>query len=92
MELKENSEPFRWKDKRYWKSIPHVIGPDGRPMPRKAIKTKKESDDKLSDFARQFFYGLCSHAANAHSKALPLRRPKNCDLIAKCSMVGEDNT
>ncbi|KAD6794826.1 hypothetical protein E3N88_05722 [Mikania micrantha] len=26
------------------------------------------------------------------SKALPLRRPKNCDLIAKCSMVGEDNT
>lgn len=58
MELKENSEPYRREDREFWQALPHVNGPDGRPIPRKAIKTKKEADDKFWDFARQFFFGL----------------------------------
>ena len=42
----------------FLKAVPNVLGLDGRPMPRKAIKTKRESDDKFWDFARQFFFGL----------------------------------
>ncbi|KAE8711643.1 Detected protein of confused Function [Hibiscus syriacus] len=41
-----------------WQAVPHVIGLDGRLMPRKAIKTREESDDKFWDFTRQFFFGL----------------------------------
>lgn len=72
MELKENSEPYRWEDKKYWKSIPHVIGPDGRPMPRKAIKTKKESDDKFWDFAKQFFFGLWGFRQRPYPPGRPI--------------------
>ncbi|KAL8238285.1 hypothetical protein R6Q59_019366 [Mikania micrantha] len=72
MELKENSEPFRWEDKRYWKSIPHVIGPDGRPIPMKAIKTKKESDDRFWDFAKQFFFGLWGFRQRPYPPSRPI--------------------
>ncbi|KAJ0743238.1 putative protein TIC56 [Helianthus annuus] len=72
MELKENSEPYRWEDKKYWKSLPHVIGPDGRPMPRKAIKTKKESDDKFWDFAKQFFFGLWGFRQRPYPPGRPI--------------------
>ncbi|PHU04312.1 Protein TIC 56, chloroplastic [Capsicum chinense] len=58
LELKENSAPYRSEDKKLWPEVPNVIGLDGRPMPRKDIKTKKESNDKFWDFARQFFFGL----------------------------------
>lgn len=57
-ELKENERPYRREDRKLWEKLPYVTGLDGRPMPRKAIKTKKESDDKFWDFARQFFFGL----------------------------------
>lgn len=72
MELKENSDPYRMEDKKYWKSIPHVIGPDGRPMPRKAIKTKKESDDKFWDFAKQFFFGLWGFRQRPYPPGRPI--------------------
>ncbi|KAK9073041.1 hypothetical protein SSX86_007363 [Deinandra increscens subsp. villosa] len=72
MELKENSEPYRWEDKKYWKSIPNVIGPDGRPMPRKAIRTKKESDDKFWDFAKQFFFGLWGFRQRPYPPGRPI--------------------
>ncbi|KAM1038290.1 hypothetical protein ACFX13_033731 [Malus domestica] len=39
LELKENDRPYRDEDKKLWQAVPCVIGPDGRPMPRKAIKT-----------------------------------------------------
>ncbi|KAJ6804777.1 protein TIC 56, chloroplastic [Iris pallida] len=58
MDLKENEKPYRKEDRELWKQLPHVPGLDGRPMPRKAIKTKRESDAKFWDFARQFFFGL----------------------------------
>ncbi|XVF76878.1 hypothetical protein PTKIN_Ptkin13bG0302400 [Pterospermum kingtungense] len=58
MELKDNEEPYRKEDKKLWQAVPHVIGLDGRPMPRKATKTREESDDKFWDFPKQFFFGL----------------------------------
>uniref|UniRef100_A0A5B6ZBY6 GYF domain-containing protein n=1 Tax=Davidia involucrata TaxID=16924 RepID=A0A5B6ZBY6_DAVIN len=58
LELKENDRPYRREDKKLWKALPNVIGLDGRPMPRKSIKTKRESDDKFWDFTKQFFFGL----------------------------------
>ncbi|KAJ9545235.1 hypothetical protein OSB04_024942 [Centaurea solstitialis] len=71
-ELKENSVPYRWEDKKYWQSIPHVIGPDGRPMPRKAIRTAKESDDKFWDFAKQFFFGLWGFRQRPYPPGRPI--------------------
>ncbi|XP_027336128.1 protein TIC 56, chloroplastic [Abrus precatorius] len=58
LELKANEKPYHKEDWELWKEVPHVIGLDGRPMPRKALKTKKEADDVFWDFARQFFFGL----------------------------------
>ncbi|KAL7219995.1 hypothetical protein ACSBR2_012953 [Camellia fascicularis] len=37
LELKENESPYRSEDAKLWKAVLHVIGLDGRPMPRKAI-------------------------------------------------------
>ncbi|KAF6164811.1 hypothetical protein GIB67_005870 [Kingdonia uniflora] len=45
MELKENENPYRKEDRKLWKALPHVPGLDGRPLPRKAIKTRNESND-----------------------------------------------
>lgn len=58
MELKENENPYHKEDRELWKALPNVIGLDGRPMPRKALKTRQEAHDKFWDFARQFFFGL----------------------------------
>lgn len=56
----------------YVKAVPNVIGLDGRPMPRKAIKTKKESDDKFWDFARQFFFGLWGFRQRPYPPGRPI--------------------
>lgn len=58
MELQENEKPYHREDRDLWKALPHVPGLDGRPMPRKAQKSRREADDKFWDFARQFFFGL----------------------------------
>lgn len=72
MELKANSIPYRWEDRKFWQALPHVTGPDGRPMPRKAIITKKESDDKFWDFARQFFFGLWGFRQRPYPPGRPI--------------------
>lgn len=72
LELKENENPYRDEDKKLWRAIPHVPGLDGRPMPRKAIKTKRESDDKFWDFARQFFFGLWGFRQRPYPPGRPI--------------------
>ncbi|KAI5664959.1 hypothetical protein M9H77_24282 [Catharanthus roseus] len=72
LELKENSNPYRKEDKELWKALPNVIGLDGRPMPRKSIKTKRESDDKFWDFARQFFFGLWGFRQRPYPPGRPI--------------------
>jgi hypothetical protein len=72
MELKENDTPYRKEDKKLWQALPHVTGLDGRPMPRKAIKTRKESDDKFWDFARQFFFGLWGFRQRPYPPGRPI--------------------
>ncbi|WOL05570.1 hypothetical protein Cni_G14299 [Canna indica] len=72
MELKENEHPYRREDRELWKKLPHVPGLDGRPMPRKAIKSKKESDDKFWDFARQFFFGLWGFQQRPYPPGRPI--------------------
>lgn len=57
-ELKRNEKPYRFEDRKLWKALPHVTGLDGRPMPRRAICTPEDSDDKFWDFCKQFFFGL----------------------------------
>lgn len=72
LELKENDTPFRKEDKKLWQALPHVPGLDGRPMPRKAIKTREESDDKFWDFARQFFFGLWGFRQRPYPPGRPI--------------------
>lgn len=72
MELKENDRPYRDEDKKLWQAVPNIIGPDGRPMPRKAIKTREESDDKFWDFARQFFFGLWGFRQRPYPPGRPI--------------------
>ncbi|XP_074302070.1 protein TIC 56, chloroplastic-like [Silene latifolia] len=72
MELKENEKPYRSEDKKLWKSVPHVRGLDGRPMVRKTIKSKRESDDKFWDFARQFFFGLWGFRQRPYPPGKPI--------------------
>ena len=72
MELKENEEPFRKEDKKLWQALPHVIGLDERPMPRKGIKTREESDDKFWDFTKQFFFGLWGFPRDLIGRVDPL--------------------
>lgn len=72
MELKENDTPYRKEDKKLWQAVPHVPGLDGRPMPRKAIKSKKESDDKFWDFAKQFFFGLWGFRQRPYPPGRPI--------------------
>ncbi|XP_051113831.1 protein TIC 56, chloroplastic [Andrographis paniculata] len=71
-ELQENSVPWRREDKKLWQAVPNVMGLDGRPMPRKAIKTKQESDDKFWDFARQFFFGLWGFRQRPYPPGRPI--------------------
>lgn len=72
MELKENERPYHREDWEVWKNVPHVIGLDGRPMPRKAQKTKEEADDKFWDFARQFFFGLWGFRQRPYPPCRPI--------------------
>ncbi|KAK9291033.1 hypothetical protein L1049_009217 [Liquidambar formosana] len=72
MELKENENPYRKEDRKLWKALPHVTGLDGRPMPRKAIKSRKESDDKFWDFTRQFFFGLWGFRQRPYPSGRPI--------------------
>ncbi|KAE8696502.1 Protein TIC 56 [Hibiscus syriacus] len=72
MELKENEEPYRKEDKKLWQAVPHVIGLDGRPMPREAIKTREETDDKFWDFTRQFFLGLWGFRQRPYPPGRPI--------------------
>lgn len=72
LELKENESPYRSEDAKLWKAVPHVIGLDGRPMPRKAIQTKRQSDDKFWDFARQFFFGLWGFRQRPYPPGRPI--------------------
>ncbi|KAL3622746.1 Protein TIC 56, chloroplastic [Castilleja foliolosa] len=72
IELQNNSVPYRREDKKLWQAVPNVIGLDGRPMPRKAIKTKNESDDKFWDFARQFFFGLWGFRQRPYPPGRPI--------------------
>ncbi|XP_050212538.1 protein TIC 56, chloroplastic [Mercurialis annua] len=72
LELKENQLPYRWEDRKVWEKVPNVIGLDGRPMPRKAIKTKEESDDKFWDFARQFYFGLWGFRQRPYPSSRPI--------------------
>ncbi|XP_031128894.1 protein TIC 56, chloroplastic [Ipomoea triloba] len=70
--LRENSAPYQREDRKLWKAVPNVIGLDGRPMPRKSIKTKEESDDKFWDFARQFFFGLWGFRQRPYPPGRPI--------------------
>ncbi|KAK4794041.1 hypothetical protein SAY86_012035 [Trapa natans] len=72
MELRENENPYRNEDRKLWKALPHIPGLDGRPMPRKAIKTREESDDKFWDFARQFFFGLWGFRQRPYPPGRPI--------------------
>ncbi|ONK61825.1 uncharacterized protein A4U43_C08F33980 [Asparagus officinalis] len=72
VELKENERPYRKEDWKLWKKLPHVPGLDGRPMPRKAIKTRRQSDDKFWDFARQFFFGLWGFRQRPYPPGRPI--------------------
>lgn len=72
MELKENEVPYRKEDRKLWKALPHVPGLDGRPMPRKAIKTREESDDKFWDFTKQFFFGLWGFRQRPYPPGRPI--------------------
>lgn len=71
-ELRENRDPYRREDRDYWRAIPNVTGLDGRPMPRKAIKTRKESDDKFWDFMRQFQFGLWGFRQRPYPPGRPI--------------------
>lgn len=72
MELEENDTPYRKEDKDLWRAVPHVPGFDGRPMPRKAIKSKEESDDKFWDFMKQFLFGLWGFRQRPYPPGRPI--------------------
>ncbi|KMT12387.1 hypothetical protein BVRB_5g103200 [Beta vulgaris subsp. vulgaris] len=72
MELKENDRPYRGEDAKLWKAVPNVPGLDGRPMPRKAIQSQEESDDKFWDFAKQFFFGLWGFSQRPYPPGRPI--------------------
>lgn len=72
VELKKNDKPYRPEDKKLWRALPHVIGLDGRPMPRKAIKTKEESDNKFWDFMKQFQFGLWGFRQRPYPPGRPI--------------------
>nr|QKY65051.1 chloroplast protein import component Tic56 [Passiflora pittieri] len=71
-ELLKNSLPFRWGDRKQWQGVPHVPGSDGRPLPRKAIMTRKDSDNKFWDFARQFFLGIWGFRQRPYPSSRPI--------------------
>lgn len=72
LELRENERPYRSEDRDLWKKLPHVPGLDGRPLPRKSIKTRRESDDKFWDFTKQFFFGLWGFRQRPYPPGRPI--------------------
>lgn len=72
MEVKRNERPHHKEDWEAWKGLPNVIGLDGRPMPRKALKTKADANDKFWDFARQFFFGLWGFRQRPYPTGRPI--------------------
>lgn len=70
--LKENTRPYWDEDNELWQALPNVMGVDGRPMPRKAIKTRKESQDKFWDFTKQFFFGLWGFRQRPYPRGRPI--------------------
>lgn len=49
-----------------------MIGLDGRPMPRKSIKTFNESEEKFWDFTKQFFFGLWGFQQRPYPRGRPI--------------------
>ncbi|GLT92760.1 hypothetical protein SLE2022_105820 [Rubroshorea leprosula] len=74
--LEENAAPYRGEDRELWEAIPHLTGLDGRPMPRKAIKTRVESDNKFWDFLRQFLFGLWGFRQRPYPAGRPIDFPQ----------------
>lgn len=72
MELKANDAPYCREDSKLWKAIPHVTGFDGRPMPRKALRSSKEADDKFWDFFKQFLFGLWGFKQRPYPPGRPI--------------------
>ncbi|GKV06097.1 hypothetical protein SLEP1_g18028 [Rubroshorea leprosula] len=75
-EMEENAAPYRGEDRELWEAIPHLTGLDGRPMPRKAIKTRVESDNKFWDFLRQFLFGLWGFRQRPYPAGRPIDFPQ----------------
>ncbi|CAN1142148.1 Protein TIC 56, chloroplastic [Linum perenne] len=70
--LEENDEPCNLEDSDLWQSVPHVPGLDGRPLPRKSIKTERERENKFWDFSRQFFLGLWGFRQRPYPDGRPI--------------------
>ncbi|XP_057487559.1 protein TIC 56, chloroplastic-like [Actinidia eriantha] len=71
-ELRRNSIPMQSDDAKLWEALPHVIGPDGRPMPRRAIKSEKEADNRFWDFFKQFLFGLWGFRQRPYPSGRPI--------------------
>ncbi|XP_057524323.1 protein TIC 56, chloroplastic [Amaranthus tricolor] len=71
-ELQDNKEPYRNEDAKLWKALPHVTGLDGRPMPRKSIKTTEEAENRFWDFTKQFFFGLWGFRQRPYPPGRPI--------------------
>lgn len=72
MELKANEAPFCREDSKLWKAVPHVTGFDGRPMPRKALRSSMEADEKFWDFFKQFLFGLWGFKQRPYPPGRPI--------------------
>ncbi|KAL8154249.1 hypothetical protein V2J09_012009 [Rumex salicifolius] len=70
--LSGNRRPYRKEDSKLWEAVPHVPGLDGRPMPRKSITKREQSDDKFWDFAKQFFFGLWGYKQRPYPPGRPI--------------------
>ncbi|KAJ0960066.1 hypothetical protein J5N97_000181 [Dioscorea zingiberensis] len=87
MELKENEHPYRWEDRKLWKKLPHVPGMMAGRMPRKAIKTKKESDDKFWDWASAVLFGLWGFRQRPYLPGAPSTLPRRLGIKSSRSDI-----
>ena len=69
--IAENSRPYRKEDEKLWQSLPHVPGPNGMPMPRKAITSQAEASDTFWDFFKQFHFGLWGYRQRPYPPEKP---------------------
>lgn len=72
LELQSNKDPYFPEDTKMWRAVPHVPGLDGRPMPRKSIKSDMERDSKFLDFMRQFLFGLWGFRQRPYPAGRPI--------------------